>query len=84
MQWRALLEPVFYKGEPIGAIRKFSDTLLMFLAQGSQPKEVSREHEGRALWQGGHRPAQGGVHLPRAAPYARLTPRPDTEEEPDG
>lgn len=31
------LEPVFYKGEEVGAVRKYSDVLLMFLLKGRKP-----------------------------------------------
>lgn len=37
-----VIEPVFYQGKPAGAIRKYSDTLLMFLLRGFRP-EVYRE-----------------------------------------
>ena len=32
-------EPVFYKGKPVGAIRKYSDTLLIFLLKGARPEK---------------------------------------------
>ena len=32
-----VLEPVFYKGEECGHIRRFSDTLLIFLMKGENP-----------------------------------------------
>lgn len=32
-------EPVFYKGEPCGTIRKYSDTLLIFLLKGVRPEK---------------------------------------------
>ena len=35
-------EPVYYKGEVVGTIRKYSDTLLIFLLKGALP-EVYRE-----------------------------------------
>lgn len=31
-------EPVFYKGEPCGAIRKYSDSLLMFAIKARKPE----------------------------------------------
>ena len=31
-------EPVFYKGEVVGAVRKFSDTLLMFTIKARKPE----------------------------------------------
>jgi len=32
-------EPVFYKGEECGAIRRYSDTLLIFLLKGVRPEK---------------------------------------------
>ena len=32
-------EPVFYKGEAVGAVRKYSDTLLIFLLKGALPNK---------------------------------------------
>lgn len=32
-------EPVFYQGEECGAIRKYSDTLLIFLLKGRKPEK---------------------------------------------
>lgn len=32
-----VLEPVFYQGQECGLIRKYSDTLLMFLLKGNKP-----------------------------------------------
>lgn len=37
------LEPVFHKGEVVGHVRKFSDTLLIFLLKGARP-ETYREN----------------------------------------
>ena len=34
-----VLEPVYYRGEAVGAIRKFSDTLLIFLLKAHNPKK---------------------------------------------
>lgn len=33
------LEPVYYKGEMVGHIRKYSDTLLIFLLKGARPEK---------------------------------------------
>lgn len=33
-----VLEPVFYQGEEVGEVRRYSDALLMFLLKGSKPK----------------------------------------------
>lgn len=40
------LEPVFYKGVECGAVRKFSDSLLMFLLRARRPERY-REHFNR-------------------------------------
>ena len=47
-------EPVYYKGEVVGAIQKYSDSLLMFLIKGALP-EVYRE---RYEFSGGPKPIQ--------------------------
>lgn len=43
-------EPVYYKGSPCGAVRKYSDTLLIFLLKGARPQKfrenVKMEHGG--------------------------------------
>ena len=41
-------EPIFYKGEPIGAVRKYSDTLLIFMMKGAMPHKYRDrvEHSG--------------------------------------
>jgi hypothetical protein len=60
------LEPVFYKGEECGSVRKYSDTLLIFMLKAARP-DVYRE---RASWEvsgpGGAPLATPGVviHLP--------------------
>lgn len=38
-------EPVFYKGEETGTVRKFSDTLLIFLLKGAKPDTYRERHE---------------------------------------
>lgn len=44
-------EPVFYQGEMCGTIRKYSDTLLIFLLKGRRPdkyrENVRTEHTGK-------------------------------------
>lgn len=32
-----VLEPVFYKGEEVGYVRKYSDTLMIFMLKGAKP-----------------------------------------------
>lgn len=38
-------EPVFYKGTPCGTIRKYSDTLLIFLLKGGRPEKYRERYE---------------------------------------
>ncbi|MEK0313735.1 hypothetical protein [Cohnella sp. 56] len=44
-------EPVFYQGEAVGKVRKYSDTLLIFLMKGAMPDKykdrVAQEHSGQ-------------------------------------
>ena len=78
-----VLEPVFYKGEPIGAIRKFSDTLLMFLLKAHNPKKYREnmrvERSGKV--DTGPRKVE---FIFREPPVRPADPEPDTEEEPNG
>lgn len=38
-------EPVFYQGEQVGAVRRYSDTLLIFLLKGARPEKYADRHE---------------------------------------
>jgi len=44
-------EPVFHKGKVVGAVRKYSDALLIFLLKGAKPEKykerVANEHSGK-------------------------------------
>lgn len=44
-------EPVFYQGEKCGSVRRYSDTLLIFLLKGARPdkyaERVENRHTGR-------------------------------------
>lgn len=40
---QGVLEPVFYQGEKVGAVRKYSDTLLIFLLKAHRPEKY-RDH----------------------------------------
>ncbi len=44
-------EPVFYQGEPVGAVRKYDSTLLIFLLKGIRPEKYREraavEHTGK-------------------------------------
>jgi len=57
-------EPVFYQGEVVGSVRKFSDTLLMFLLKGNRPGKykdrVSSEITGK---DGGPVQVSSGIDL---------------------
>lgn len=37
-------EPVFYKGEKVGAMQKYSDVLLIFLLKGARPEKYAERH----------------------------------------
>jgi len=37
-----VLEPVYYKGEEVGNVRKYSDALLTMLLKGYRPKKFNR------------------------------------------
>ena len=43
-------EPVYYKGEDVGTVRKYSDTLMIFLLKGGRPEKYAErskhEHSG--------------------------------------
>lgn len=43
-------EPVYYKGESVGSVRKFSDALLMFMLKGAAPNKyrerIDQNHTG--------------------------------------
>lgn len=36
---RGWLEPVYYQGKKVGSVRRFSDTLLIFLIKGARPEK---------------------------------------------
>ncbi len=38
-------EPVFYQGKKVATVRKYSDTLLMFLLKGRRPEKFKDRHE---------------------------------------
>jgi len=37
-------EPVYYRGEVVGAVRKYSDTLLIFLLKAHRPEKFREHH----------------------------------------
>lgn len=40
-------EPVFWKGEQVGGVRKYSDTLLIFLLKGARPERYRERFDVR-------------------------------------
>lgn len=48
-----VLEPVFYLGEKVGSIRKYSDTLMIFLLKAHKPDtyrdNVKNDHSGEVV-----------------------------------
>ena len=38
-------EPVYYKGDVVGKVRKYSDTLLIFLLKGNRPEKYADFHK---------------------------------------
>lgn len=74
------LEPVFYQGKECGAVRKYSDTLLMFLLKAHRPEKyrdrAAVEHSGNGgsplvpvinLTIGKSDPKPGGLDRPATA-----------------
>ena len=42
---KGTLEPVYHQGQAVGAIRKYSDTLLIFLLKGAKPEKYRDRYE---------------------------------------
>ena len=78
-----VLEPIYYQGEAVGATRKFSDGLLMFLLRAHNPKKYREnmrvERSGKV--DTGPRKVE---FVFRGPPVRPADPEPDTEEEPNG
>lgn len=53
-------EPVFYQGDEVGYVRRFSDTLLIFLMKGANPEKY-RERSSTELSGPGGTPLLDGV-----------------------
>ncbi len=53
-------EPVFYKGKVVGDIKRFSDSLLMFLLKGTRPDKYRENHKHEVGGVGG---APIAVHI---------------------
>lgn len=57
-------EPVFHKGEVVGHVRKFSDTLLMFMLKSRRPKlYTDTGQEMRAVDEGTGHGSGGGISV---------------------
>lgn len=55
-------EPVFYQGEEVGYVRKFSDTLLIFLMKGANPEKY-RERTSTELTGPGGSPLATAINV---------------------
>lgn len=48
-----IVEPVFHKGVQVGTIKKYSDTLLIFLLKGARPDKYAERHQHSGKGKGG-------------------------------
>lgn len=46
-------QPIYYQGEEVGQVRKYSDTLLIFLLKGSKPEKYKERIEQETTHNGG-------------------------------
>lgn len=46
-------EPVYYRGKQVGSVKRFSDTLLMFLLKGRKPETYRENHRHEHTGPGG-------------------------------
>lgn len=69
-------EPVYYQGEEAGLVRKFSDTLLIFLMKGANPEKYRDRQQLEHTGPGGG-PVQADVRV-----YIPDNGRGTTDEEP--
>lgn len=56
-------EPVFYQGDEVGYVRRFSDTLLIFLMKGANPEKYRDRSSTELSGPGGAPLAQGLVQI---------------------
>lgn len=56
-------EPVFYQGDEVGYVRRFSDTLLIFLMKGANPEKYRDRSSTELSGPGGQPLAQGLVQI---------------------
>ncbi len=56
-------EPVFYQGDEVGYVRRFSDTLLIFLMKGANPEKYRERSSTELSGPGGAPLAQGLVQI---------------------
>ncbi len=57
-----VLEPVYQSGEKVGTIRRYSDTLLIFLLKGARPEKYRERAEVKTV-HSGHVGVRHGVDL---------------------
>ena len=62
-------EPVYHKGEVVGTIQKYSDTLLIFLLKGARPEKYRERVTQEITGKGG-----GPIEASIRAEVAQLTP----------
>ena len=63
--FEGVLEPVFYKGDEVGSVRKYSDALTMFLLKAHAPERFRERSEVK-------QELSGGVALNDTTRHARL------------
>lgn len=64
---KGVLEPVFYQGDEVGEVRRYSDTLLIFLLKGAKPEKYKDRGEVSG---------PGGGPIPFKEIIAELKPEP--------
>ena len=62
-------EPVFHKGEVVGTVQKYSDTLLIFLLKGARPEKYRERVTQEITGKGG-----GPIEASIRAEVSQLTP----------
>lgn len=59
-----VVKPVYYKGQEVGAVREYSDTLLIFLLKGAMPEKYRERYEAHH---------SGSMELLHNTPFAGMT-----------
>ncbi len=62
--YHGTLKPVYYKGNEVGQIREYSDTLLMFLLRALNPNKYRDNAKFEHLGKGGAEPPRVVIYLP--------------------